>query len=211
VNTATQSKSSGKQRAMAIDSSESSESITNDEDPDVLLTSRPISPSMSEVSVPQAELPLTDYASSSMGNIVEPSDVSESSAVHSPNLDHGLADGSVTVPRVQSPDVNELSTSQRSKRVRIQRDIGVQGDGGCSEDGCDDPTDARLMVQCAGPGCGLMVSHITIDISQLTILIQYHLSCCGLMSVPVGGWFCDDVCKESAGFTVRAPKRARRV
>ena len=203
VNLATQLKSSGMWRATVID--------LDDEDPDVLLTSCPISPSMSEVSVPQAELSLTEYASLSMGNIaeVEPSDASKSSVAHSPNLDRGLADDSLTMPRVWSPDVNELSTSRRSKWVHIQRDIGVQGDGGCSEDGCNDPTDARLMVQCAGPGCDLMVSHITVDIFQLTILIRYHLSCRGLMSVPIGGWFCDDVCKESAGFTVRAPKCAQ--
>ena len=66
---------------MAIDSSESSESITNDEDPDVLLTSRPISPSMSEVSVPQAGLPLTEYASSSMGNPLTPPKVQRRTAL----------------------------------------------------------------------------------------------------------------------------------
>jgi hypothetical protein len=156
----------------------------DDEDSDVLLTNHPISASMAKVSVSQAELPLMECVYLSMGNIAEPSNVSKSSVVHSSNLDHGLADSSVTVLRVWSPDVNKLSTSRRSKWMYIQRDIGVQGDGGCSEDGCDDPTNALLMVQHAGPSCGLMVSHITIDISQLTILIQYYLACHGLMLVP---------------------------
>ena len=35
------------------------------------------------------------------------------------------------------------------------------------------------------------------------MIVQYHLSCRGLMSVPVGGWFCDDVCRGSAGFVKR--------
>jgi hypothetical protein len=90
-----------------------------------------------------------------VGSIVNPSDAASEGS----DLDHGLVDGGLTTLGTQSPDVDELSTFQRSKRVHIQRDIGVQGDGGCSEDGCKDSTDARLMVQCAGPGYSLMVSY----------------------------------------------------
>jgi hypothetical protein len=63
------------------------------------------------------------------------------------------------VQSVSYPDAGESSTSRRSKRARIERQIVAQlDDDACSEDYCVDPTDARPMVRCAGPGCGLMVS-----------------------------------------------------
>jgi len=40
-------------------------------------------------------------------------------------------------------------------------------------------------------------------------LRDYHLACRGLSTVPSGGWFCDDTCKENAGFRVRHQKRPR--
>ena len=144
------SKSRGKRRAILSDSDDQ-----DLESHEKLSANRATSPSLSEISIP--ELPPTDseYASSSTASMGEPSEGSE--------LDHGLqANSRLTEPRsprsVLYQSANESSTSRRSKRVRIERHIGVQGNEACSEDGCEDPIDARPMVSCAGPGCGLMVS-----------------------------------------------------
>jgi hypothetical protein len=145
------SKSRGKQRAILLSDSDDQDL----ESPEKLSASRATSPSLSEISIP--ELPPTDseYASSSTESMVEPSEGSE--------LDHGLQVNSrLTEPKsprsVQYQEANESSTSRRSKRVHIERHISVEGNEACSEDGCEDPIDARPMVSCAGPGCGLMVS-----------------------------------------------------
>jgi hypothetical protein len=147
-----QSKVRGKRRAIVSDSDDDLES------PYELLASPPTSPNLSVQSA--AELPPTERASSSMASIAEPSDASEGSG-----FDRGLADsGSPMVPsnvQLISLDTSEPSTSRRSKRVRIERHIGAQlEDDSCSEDSCDNPTDPRPMVTCAGPGCSMMVGDV---------------------------------------------------
>jgi len=113
--------------------------------------------SLSPSATSAAELLPTEYASTSTASIAEPSDASEGS-----ELNHELADGSLTepsgVPSVVRPDADELSISRRFKRVRIERHIGAElRDGLCSEDSCENPTVAQPMITCAGLGYGPMV------------------------------------------------------
>jgi hypothetical protein len=147
-------KAQGKQRAVSSDLDDELES------PNDWLTSPPTSPAVSATSA--AELPPAEYVPPFVAGIVEPwAEASEGSG-----LDCDLvANTSLTMTepsRVQSvlyPDISGPSTSRRSKRIRTERHTSTQlGDGACSEDSCGNPTDAQLMVKCAGPGCGLMVS-----------------------------------------------------
>jgi hypothetical protein len=108
-----------------------------------------------------AKLPPTEYVSSSMANITQPSETSEGSSFNNSLVDsHSLTD--LEPSGVQSalyPEADKSSTFQRSKQICIERHIGAQlGDSSCLEDSCENPTDAEPMVTCAGPGCDLMVN-----------------------------------------------------
>jgi hypothetical protein len=146
VEASRKSKSWGKQRVVLSDSDNEELDSSGD-----FLVSRSTSPSESLSELLVIEVPPTGYASSSSSaaSIAEASEGSE--------LNRGV-DSSLTQP--SNLDADGSLTSRRSKRVRVERHISVQGDGACAEDGCEDPTNAQLKVQCAGPGCGLMVSDI---------------------------------------------------
>lgn len=83
----------------------------------------------------------------------------------------------------------------------------------CNDPGCETLVDEVDFLRCDSPGCYLVVSlfHFTdydYQKDSPSEIIQYHLTCRGLVKKPAGRWFCDDECRRNAGFTVR--KRRRR-
>ncbi|KAF8057824.1 hypothetical protein FPV67DRAFT_82430 [Lyophyllum atratum] len=87
------------------------------------------------------------------------------------------------------PSLAELEHPRRPSRRRKERTPSPE-QFMCAD--CEQKIENRdELVACNGPGCDQ----------------KFHLACRGLLEKVKGGWFCDDVCRESAGFRVRKRRR----
>ncbi|KAF9547125.1 hypothetical protein CPC08DRAFT_729779 [Agrocybe pediades] len=101
----------------------------------------------------------------------------------------------------EEPMVNSESGEQPSiqlrvstrKRVRTAAALAAEN-AVCADIECGTEIEPDELLCCQAPGCGL----------------KYHLRCRGLLEKPSGNWFCDDDCKENAGFRVGGGSRKRR-
>ena len=100
---------------------------------------------------------------------------------------------------------------QVSTRKRGRQTAPVDENLVCNDLECETLINDGDLLRCDSPGCYLVVSQLNFATHSRdlpAVIIQYHLTCRGLVEKPAGGWFCDDDCRRNAGFTVR--KRRRR-
>ncbi|KAG6907021.1 hypothetical protein DXG01_010890 [Tephrocybe rancida] len=82
-----------------------------------------------------------------------------------------------------------VSTRGRKRKVRVFSEASMI----CAAVECDAQISEEDLLTCDAPGCTEV----------------YHLSCMGLISKPAEEWFCDDICRENAGFHVCDGRKRR--
>lgn len=108
--------------------------------------------------------------------------------------------------------IDNLPTGRRKRILKRRPECDYDDSDHCAESDCEDSQ--RTEITCTGPACGRKVRSrpSSICIYALTVIYvpQYHLVYVALSVVPEGGWFCDEDCRENAGFRRRGVKKTRK-